>query len=84
MQRKQQVQRHERAWHAQEQQAGWLVSTKQEEEDREEGVFQARTWFFILNAKGKVEWQCQGLEGGRNGKGPHLGLGFLSRVMKRF
>ena len=21
-----------------------------------------------INAKGKVEWQCQGLEGGRNGK----------------
>ena len=38
MQKKRQVQRHERAWHVQEQQAGWLVSTKQEEEDREKPV----------------------------------------------
>ena len=68
MQKKRQVQRHERAWHVQEQQAGWLVSTKQEEEDREEGMFQARMWFFSLNAMGKVEWRCQGLEGGGNGE----------------
>ena len=39
-----------------------------EEEDREEGMFQARMWFFSLNAMGKVEWRCQGLEGGGNGE----------------
>lgn len=56
------MQRHERAWHAQEQQAGWLVSTKQEEEDREEGVSPGKDVVLHSKCKGKSRMALPGAE----------------------